>query len=31
LFLDPSATELAFITLDVPQRRIAAALGFDTP
>ena len=31
LFLDPTATELAFITLDVPQRRVAAALGFDTP
>jgi uncharacterized protein with PIN domain len=31
LFLDPTARELAFLTLDVPQRRIAAALGFVTP
>ncbi len=31
LFLDPTASELAFITLDVPQRRVAAALGFETP
>jgi predicted nucleic acid-binding protein len=31
LFLDPTASELAFVTLDVPQRRVAAALGFETP
>ncbi len=31
LFLDPAAGELAFLTLDVPQRRVAAALGFVTP
>jgi hypothetical protein len=31
LFLDPTARELAFLTLDVPQRRIASALGFVTP
>lgn len=31
LFLDSTASELAFLTLDVPQRRIAAALGFTTP
>ena len=31
LFLDPTASELAFLTLDVPQRRVAAMLGFATP
>ena len=28
LYLDPTASELAFLTLDVPQQRVAAALGF---
>jgi PIN domain-containing protein len=28
LYVDPAATELAFLTLDVPQQRVAAALGF---
>ena len=28
LYLDPTATELAFLTLDVPQQRVTAALGF---
>lgn len=31
LFLDPSAKELAFLSLDQRQRRVAAALGFGTP
>ena len=31
LYLDPSASELAFLTLDLPQRRVARALGFQTP
>jgi predicted nucleic acid-binding protein len=31
LHLDPSARELAFVTLDLPQRKVAAAAGFATP
>jgi hypothetical protein len=31
LSLDPTAAELAFITLDVTQRKVAAAVGFATP
>jgi hypothetical protein len=31
LYLDPTASELRFLTLDVPQQRVAAALGFKTP
>ena len=31
LFLDPTAGELAFVTLDLAQRRVAAAAGFATP
>jgi hypothetical protein len=30
LYLDPTASELVFLTLDVPQQRVAAALGFRT-
>lgn len=30
LYLDPTASELVFLTLDVPQQRLAAALGFKT-
>jgi predicted nucleic acid-binding protein len=28
LYLDPTAKELSFLTLDGPQQRVAAALGF---
>ena len=31
LYLDPTASELVFLSLDVPQQRTAAALGFKTP
>jgi hypothetical protein len=31
LYLDPTAGELAFVTLDLAQRRVAAAAGFATP
>lgn len=31
LFIDSAAQELAFISLDVRQRRVASALGFSTP
>lgn len=31
LHVDPSTSELAFVTLDLPQRRVAAAIGFSTP
>lgn len=31
LYLDPTAAELAFVTLDVAQRTVAAAVGFATP
>lgn len=31
LYLDPSASEVEFVTLDLPQRRVASALGFATP
>ncbi|MCC7177786.1 MAG: PIN domain-containing protein [Acidobacteria bacterium] len=31
LYLDPTAEDLAFVTLDVAQRRVAAAAGFATP
>lgn len=31
LYLDPIASELVFLTLDVPQQRVAAALGFEAP
>lgn len=30
LFLDPTAAELTFLTLDLEQRRVAAAVGFQT-
>ena len=31
LHLDSTAQELAFVTLDGPQRKVAAAAGFTTP
>lgn len=31
LYLDPTAAELAFVTLDLAQRKVAAAVGFATP
>jgi predicted nucleic acid-binding protein len=31
LYLDPDASTLAFLTRDIPQRRVARALGFATP
>lgn len=31
LYLDPTGSELAFLTLDVRQRAVAAAAGFTTP
>lgn len=31
LYLDPEASSLAFFTRDLPQRRVARALGFATP
>ena len=31
LYLDPTAAELAFVTLDAAQRKVAAAVGFATP
>lgn len=31
LHLNPSANELAFVTLDLAQRRVASAIGFSTP
>ena len=31
LYLDPTASELVFLSLDIPQQRTAAALGFKTP
>jgi predicted nucleic acid-binding protein len=30
LYLDPKAEELVFLTLDLPQRKIATRLGFST-
>lgn len=31
LYLDPAASELAFLTLDTRQQQVAAAIGFTTP
>lgn len=31
LYLDPTAADLAFVTLDAAQRKVAAAVGFATP
>jgi predicted nucleic acid-binding protein len=31
LYLDPDASTLAFLSRDIPQRRVARALGFATP
>jgi hypothetical protein len=31
LFVSPVPAELSFLTMDLQQRRVAAALGFSTP